>query len=82
MVAAGKVESENEETQEKVRARAMVTTNLVEGMAELSQQIAKLMATLPQTGQGSSPSSAPHSPWECGHGWGHSGSSTPSHPNS
>ena len=37
MVATRKVESKNEEIQEKVRTRAMVTSNPVEGMAELSQ---------------------------------------------
>ena len=45
MVAAQKVESKNEETWEKVRARATVTTNLREGMEQLSEQIAKLMVT-------------------------------------
>ena len=48
-------------------------------MAELGQQIAKLMA---QTRQGSSPSSAPSSPWEHGHRQGHSGRNILSHPNS
>ena len=56
MVTAWKVKSENEETQEKIRARAVVTTELGEGMAEPGQQIAKLMAALTQTGQGSTPS--------------------------
>ena len=37
MVAAQKVESENEETQEKVRARATLTTDPGEGKAELGQ---------------------------------------------
>ena len=46
MVAAHKAESKNEEIQDKVRARAAVTTDLGEGMAELGQQIAKLTATL------------------------------------
>ena len=46
MVSNRKAESENEETWEKVRARAMVTSDLGEGMAELSQQIVKLMASL------------------------------------
>ena len=48
----------------------MVTTDPGEGIVKLGQQIAKLMATLTWTGQGSSPSSAPGSPQECGHGWG------------
>ena len=46
MVAAYKAESENEETQEKVRARAMVTTDPGEETTKLGQQIATLMATL------------------------------------
>ena len=58
MVAAQKAESENEET------RAAVTTDPGERMAELSQQITKLMTTLTQTRQGSSPSCAPGSPQE------------------
>ena len=45
-----------------MRARAAVTTDPGEGMTELSQQIAKLMATLTQTRQGSGPSNAPGSP--------------------
>ena len=61
-----------------MRVRATVTTN-PGGMAELSQQIAKLMATLTQTVEGSSLPSAVGSPWECGHRWRHSGRSTPSH---
>ena len=65
MVAAHKVERENEETWGKVRDRAVVTTTTGEGMAELSQQIAKLMAALTKNGQGSSPSSTPGSPQEC-----------------
>ena len=68
MVATWKVENENEGTGEKVRARATLTTDLGEGMVELSQQIAKLMATLTQTGQGSGPSIAPGGPKECGCG--------------
>ena len=50
MVATHKVESMNEEIQDKVRARAKVTTDLGEGMAELGQQIAKLMAALTKAG--------------------------------
>ena len=80
LVTTRMVESENEETQEKVRAA--VTSNLGEGMAELSQQIAKFMVALTQTGQGSSPSITPGSPSEFGHRWGQGGRSTPSHPNS
>ena len=46
MVATWMVESESEEIQERVRARAMVTTKPGEGMAKLGQQIAQLMAVL------------------------------------
>ena len=77
MVATRKAKSENEETQERVRARAVVTTDPGEGTAKLGQQIAKLMAALTQIGQGSSHSSAPASLQECGHGWGCSGRGIP-----
>ena len=62
MVAAHKAESENEEIWDKVRARAAVVTDSGEGMAELGQQIAKLMATLTKVGQGNSPSNMPSIP--------------------
>ena len=68
MVATQKVESKNEETWEKVRARAAMTTDLGKEMAELGQQIAKLMTTLIQTRQDSGPSSALGSPQQCGYG--------------
>ena len=47
MIAAWKVESENEETQDGVRMRAVVTT--VKGTAELKHQITQLMVALTQT---------------------------------
>ena len=50
MIAAQKVESRSEETWDWVVARAVVTTNPVEGMAKLKQQIFQLMAALTQTG--------------------------------
>ena len=50
MIAAQKVESENEETQYHVRVRATVITKAVEGMAKLKHQIAKLKAALTETG--------------------------------
>ena len=65
-----------------MRAKAVLSTNPGEGMAELSQQIGKLVATLTQTGQDSGPSNAPGGPQECWHGQKCSGRSTPSHPNS
>ena len=49
MVAAWKAGSETEENWERVRARAMVTTEPGERTAELRQQIGQLMATLTQT---------------------------------
>ena len=51
-------------------------------MAELGQQIPKLMAALTKAGQDNIPSSAPGSPQERGCGRGHSSSNIPSHPNS
>ena len=79
MVTTWKAESKSEETWERVRARSMVTAEPGEGMGELGQQLAKVMAALIQTGQGSSPSSAPASIQEYGHGCGCSGRGTPSH---
>ena len=76
-----KVESVNEETTEKVGARTTVTSELAEGMTELSQQIAKLMATLTQTRQGIGPSSAQGNSLECEHGWWIRGRGTSSCPN-
>ena len=68
MVATHKAVSEIEEIQDKVRAMATEATDLGEGMVELGQEIAKLMAALTKAGQGSNPSSMPSSPqvrpWE------------------
>ena len=44
------------------KGQATVTTDPEKGIAKLEQQIAKLMAVLTQSRQGSSPSSAPGSP--------------------
>ena len=63
MVATHKAESKNKEVWDKVRARAAIATDSGKGMAELGQQIARLMAALTKAGQGSNPSSAPSSPW-------------------
>ena len=57
MITAHKVETKNEEVQDKVRARSAVTTEPVEGTTELGNQIARLMAALTRAGQGNSPSS-------------------------
>ena len=62
MVTACKAESENEEIWDKVRTRAIVATGSRDRMAELGQQIARLMDALTKAGQGSNPSSAPSSP--------------------
>ena len=56
MVTTHNVESEIKEIQDKVRTRASIATDPGEGMAELGQQIAKLMATMTKAGQGSNPS--------------------------
>ena len=70
MVAACKVEYENKEIQDKVRARAAVTTDSQDGSTELGQKITKLMAPLTRAGQGHSPASAPNSASKRGHGRG------------
>ena len=68
MVTTHKAESDNEGILDKLRARATVATDPGDGMAELGQQIAKLMPALTKAGQGNNPSSAPSSlhkrPWE------------------
>ena len=50
MLATWKVESENEEIQNKVRARAAVATDSGEGTTELEQQIAKPIAAITKAG--------------------------------
>ena len=82
MVTAHKVESENEEAQDKVWARSAVTTEPVEGATELGNKIARLMAALTRVGQGNSPSSAPNSPKHRDHGRGRMDRNTPSCPSS
>ena len=68
MVTAHKAKSKNEEIWDKVRARATVATDPGEGIAELGQQIARLMAALTEAGQGSNLSSTPGNPQERGCG--------------
>ena len=63
MVTAYKVESENKDIGEKVRARAVVATDSGGGTVELGQQITRLMAALIKAGQGGNPSSAPIALW-------------------
>ena len=82
MVATQKVESENEEIWDKLRARATVATDSREGATELGQQIAKLMAALTKAGHSSNPASAPSSPRERGHGRGHADRTTSGCPRS
>ena len=82
MITACKVESENKEAWDKVRARSAVTTKPVEGTTELENQIAKLMAALTREGQGNSLSSAPNSPGHRGCGRGGMDKNTLSCPNS
>ena len=67
MVTACKAESQNEEAQDKVWARSIVTTNPVEGASELENQVAKLTVALTKAGQGNSQGSAPNSPRHRGH---------------
>ena len=66
MITAHKVESENEEACDKVRARSAMTTEPVEGTTELGHHIAKLMAALTRAGQGNSPASTPNNPRQRG----------------
>ena len=82
MITASKVESENKEAQDKVRARPAMTTKPVEGTMELGNQIAMVMATLTRAGQGNSLGSIPNSPRQrgCGRGW--MDRNTPGHPSS
>ena len=75
MVATWKVESQNEEIWDIVRTMAAVATNSGEGVKELRQQTALMMATLTKAGQGTSPAGTPSSPRERDRG-------THSHPSS
>ena len=68
MIVAQKVESESEETQDCLRARVVVTTEAVEEMAKLKQQITQLMAALVQTGWGNGHTSTLSSPQKHGSG--------------
>ena len=55
MATTSKVERENEEICNKVRARATIITGLGEGMVELGQQIANLMAAPPRLYRATAP---------------------------
>ena len=80
MIAACKPESKNEEAHDKVRPRSAMTTKPVEGIKELENQIARLMAALARAEQGNCPASAPNSPRQRGYGKGWMDRSTPGHP--
>ena len=80
MITACKVESENEEACDKVRARLAMITEPVEGTTELGNQIAKLMATVIRAGHGNNPANATNSPRQRGHGRGQTDRSTPGCP--
>ena len=82
MVTTWKAKSKNEETQDHVRVKAAVTTEPVEGMDELWQQVTQLMTTLIQVGWGGGKTSTPSSPQEHGHGHGQSARNSSSWPNS
>ena len=71
MVAACKVDSKTEEAQNKVRAKSAMIKELVDGSTELSNQIARLMATLTRAEQGNHSASAPNSLRHqgCWRGW-------------
>ena len=70
VVTVHRVESEMEETKERVKARSAATTEVASGSKELGDQIARLMAALTRVEQGSHPASAPNSPRHRGHGRG------------
>ena len=82
MVMAHKVESRMEEAKDKVMAGSAVTTEVVDGSKELSNQITKLMAALTRPEQGNHPLSTPNSPRHRGHGRGWMDRNTPTHPSS
>ena len=82
MVTAHKAKSEMEEAKDKVRARSSVTTEVVDSLNELSNQIAKLMTALTRAEQGNHPMSTPNSPRHRGHGRGWTDRNTPTSPSS
>ena len=82
MVAARKAESEMEDAKEKVRAQSSTATKVADGSKELSDQIARLMATLNRAEQGTCPVTAPNSPRDRGHGRGWMDRNTPACPSS
>ena len=70
VIATCRVESEMEETKERVKARSAAATEVASGSRELGDQIARLMAALTRVEQGSHHASAPNSPRHRGHGRG------------
>ena len=82
MVMAHKAESEMEEVKDKVRARSVAATEVVDGSKELGDQIARLMAALTRAEQGICPTSTPNRLRHRGHGRRHMDRNTPTHPSS
>ena len=82
VIAVCQVESEMEETKERVKARSAASTEVVSGSKELGDQIARLMAALTRVEQGSHPASAHNSPRHRGHGRGQVDRNTPICPSS
>ena len=82
MVTARKAESKNEDAKEKVKAWSLVATEVSDGLKELGNHIAQLMATLNRAEQGTHPTSAPNSPWHRGCGRGRTDGNTPVCPSS
>ena len=70
VIAVHRVESEVEETKERVKVRSAASIKVASGSKELGDQIARLMAALTRVEQGSCPASAPNSPRHRGHGRG------------
>ena len=82
MVAARKAESEMEDAKEKVRAWSSTATEVADGSKELGDQIARLMATLNRTEQGTHLATAPNSPRHRGCGRRQMDMNTPVYPSS
>ena len=82
MVAARKAESETEDAKEKVRAKSSAATEVTGSSKELGDQIARLMATLNRTEQGTHPATTPNSPRHRRHGRGQMDRNTPANPSS
>ena len=62
------MESETEETKERVKVKSAASTEVATGSREVGDQIARFIAALTRVEQGSHPASAPNSPRHRGHG--------------